>query len=642
MEPTYNEKAKRVLVIGLDAMSPKLTLKMAKEGVTPNIRKLMDEGCFAKALSSPPAFTPTNWTVIATGARPGRSGIFLWGTHIIGEEFTDIHRDEAMSSNICRAEYIWETAAKVGKKTLLFNFVGWPPTTNKAIHVDWFHSPSTKCFQIAGNMCYTTIEPCGIATRIRFSSAEGWSNIPKNSVRLLEATMPIVTVEGTKVDHNLLLVDEGEGFRKCVISLEKDFEKGLCVLSTGEWSSWFRERFSIDGQEKEGTVRFKLLELSSDGTRFKLYRSQVYPEGGFTYPLELGKELVKDIGPYIQEAAGRAFIAGWIDEETLSEEFCYQARWIGKATKKIMDEHDCSLFFIQWHFLDTLFHGLMDRIDPEGTNYRSDEAERHWDTAKLAYRLADNLVGEIVKAANEDTIVTIVSDHGMPIDKKMVSLLDLFARKGWTKTKPVEEGGISPDWSETKAICLGLHIWINLKGRDPHGIVEPEEYDSLREEIIDTLLSLRDKDGKRPILLALRKEDAPIIGISGEGIGDIVFIYERGYAWGSPFGLPRPTRDIVQRIGGAHHGPQPPTTETKISSNYATFIMSGPGIKKNYTRDLDRLGPMELIDVAPTLAYLLGIPAPAHSQGTVLHDMFVGEETRITRNKGPIPSPSIG
>jgi len=630
------------LVIGLDALSPKLVARFAEEGAMPNIKGLMERGCFSKALSCLPAFTPTNWTVIATGARPGTTGIFLWGTHRRGEPLDEIHRDEAMSSNLCRAEYLWEAAARAGKRTLLFNFVGWPPTTDKAIHVDWFHSPGTKCFQIAGNMGYTTVEPPGIATPIRLGAATGWVNVPRSTAEPLEAVIPIQTVErreGARY-HLLLLATKGGKYDKCIISREKDGRKALGVISAGEWTDWGREGFTVGGEEKVGTVRFKLVELSPDGKRLRLYRSQVYPVGGFTHPPEVGKKLVDEIGPYVQEAATQAFRAGWIDEETLSEELGYQARWIGGATKKIMDEYDCSLFYLQWHLPDSVTHETVGRIDPEGPNYDPGQAERYLRLTRLGYRLADNLVGEVMRAADEDTAVIVVSDHGMPVSKKVVSLTELFTRKGWFRMKRDEQGRPAVDWSKTKAINILLHIWINLKGRDPEGIVEPEDYEALREEIIDALLSLKDEKGERAILLALKREDAPLIGLWGEDIGDVVFLFNRGCIWGGM--RSGAGEEIVRPTGGARHGPQPPTTETEYSSNYATFVMAGPGVKKGYARPLDRLGPISLTDVVPTIAYLLDIPPPAHSQGTVLYDMLEGWDTEIARKPGPIPIPSGG
>ncbi|NIM45904.1 MAG: hypothetical protein GTO54_09830, partial [Nitrososphaeria archaeon] len=61
-----------------------------------------------------PAQTPENWTTIATGSMPGTHGIAVWGRHSYGQPITEKHGEEAMSSNLCKAEYLWEAAERQG------------------------------------------------------------------------------------------------------------------------------------------------------------------------------------------------------------------------------------------------------------------------------------------------------------------------------------------------------------------------------------------------------------------------------------------------------------------------------------------------------------------------------------------------
>ena len=77
---------------------------------------------------------------------------------------------------------------------------------------------------------------------------------------------------------------------------------------------------------------------------------------------------------------------------------------------------------------------------------------------------------------------------------------------------------------------LGLNgLYVNLKGRDPDGIVDPEDYEKVQQEIIDALISYVDPEtGKRPVSLALTKQDARILGLYGDSIGDVVYAL---YPW---------------------------------------------------------------------------------------------------------------
>ena len=182
-----------------------------------------------------------------------------------------------------------------------------------------------------------------------------------------------------------------------------------------------------------------------------------------------------------------------------------------------------------------------------------------------------------------------------------------------------------------------------MKGRDPQGIVEPgEEYEKLREEIIDALLELRDPtDNQRVISLALKKEEAQWTGFWGEGVGDVVFSYAPGCRWTGEEVVLLGEERTVWPSSRANHGSQPPTTESSIASNYATLIMAGPGVKKGYIRPNDSFAPVNMVDIIPTVAYLMGLPFPAQSEGKVVHDIIEGKEAVYPREPRPLKFPIV-
>ena len=87
------------------------------------------------------------------------------------------------------------------------------------------------------------------------------------------------------------------------------------------------------------------------------------------------------------------------------------------------------------------------------------------------------------------------------------------------------------DWTKTRALAVrGGNIYINLKGRDPHGIVDPADQFELEERIMTDLYSLRDeKTGHRVCHLALRNRDAVLLGEGGPEGGDIIYFVAEGY-----------------------------------------------------------------------------------------------------------------
>ncbi len=614
------EMSKKAVVIGLDCLSPKLAERFAEEGILPNMKRLMDEGAYVKALPCFPAWTPTNWTTIATGAYPGTHGVFAWGTHRPGEADEVTNRKWAMASSSCSAEYIWETAAREGLNTVLFYFVGYPQTTDRAVHLDWLMSPGDYFFEICSSQCYSSFNER--ATLIDFVPAQGWQGLPNDGPEHLEARIAVVPkAGGSGPEYNLLVTGTNEDYEAVVLSREKDMRKGI-RLRPGEWTKWLVEDFEIDQGTVHGSVRFKLLELSKDGSKVALYRSQVYPLRGFSVPEDVSGELIELLGPYINEDAGHAYARSWIDWETLEQELAYQIDWIGKASRHLMDRSNASLYFIHWHLLDTLQHHCLGLIDPVGANYDPEKADAAWDEMRKGYALADRLVGELCKMADEETVVVVVSDHGNSPNRKRVSLVNLFLEKGWMVTTRDSEGRLIIDEAKSKVRINSLHIYVNLEGREPEGVVSSGQYEALRTEVVNALLSLRDPiDGEPAIALAVKKEDAGLMGMWGEGVGDVIFVYSPGHAWTGEEVLRLGEQRIIFRSGGANHGPQPPWTETEISSNYATLIMRGPGVREGKRREA-RDPAAKLADVAPTISHVLGIPAPRHSQGRVLFELL--------------------
>ena len=662
----------RIFILGFDAMSPKIIEKLVRKNVLPNFKKLMENGTFSKVLPVIPAQTPENWTTIATGAWPGTHGITMWGRHDYGEPVTERKADEAMSSNLCKAEYLWEAAGRQGLKSVIFYFVGYPPTTDKAIYVDWFWRPGAYYFEICRAICYLnyipkkTLDSAPEKVRgtishmlskldskkmkdlirfltkddgifVNFRRAEGWVNIPESKSAPLEAEVLVEPkAEGKGVLYYALLLDiDGEGYNVCLLSKEKDGDKALCKLREGEWSEWFIEKFEIENSEKIGTVRFKLIELSRDGSKFRLYRSQVYPIYGFTHPPELSKELVDKFGPYINEAATKLFFKGLIDEKTWIEEMEYQTTWCANASKYLMDKYDAKIFIMHWHLLDTVQHNTLGLADPSVKIENLAARNEATHILELSYQIADNFIGKFMKFLDEQTYLMVISDHGNVPDRKRHSIARALAEKGLICVERGADGKERINWAKSKVFVDLTNIYVNLKSRYSDGIVDDSEYEEVRKEVIDALRSCKDRDGEYVVLFALRREDAPLIGLWGPHVGDVVFVYSQGFTWGTE-DLRSDSVDVV----GAHHGPQPPTAETDLASNFAALFIVGPGIKRGYVRPVDFMGPVQQVDIAPTISYLLGIDPPKHSQGRILYDILEGWDiSEMRRERKPLRFP---
>ena len=106
------------------------------------------------------------------------------------------------------------------------------------------------------------------------------------------------------------------------------------------------------------------------------------------------------------------------------------------------------------------------------------------------YQAIDRMLGELMARMDGDTILLIVSDHGGTPDKySRLSIEDVLEGAGLLLYETGEATGERAiDWSRTKAAPLAnCNIFINLKGREPEGLVEPEDYEEVQREIIAAL-----------------------------------------------------------------------------------------------------------------------------------------------------------
>ncbi len=613
--------ARRTLMIGLDGMVPNVVERFFAEGAMPNLARLAERGCFTRIRPVIPAQTPTNWTTLATGATPGGHGIVQWGSHLPGELVSEYHREEAFNSGLCRAEYIWEAAARAGARSVVMNYAGYPPTTDSAVFIDWLFSPSRSYFDLAGATVYHNCPELATTDPLELAPATCWGRLP--SPNALEAEVEIVPSEaGEGPRLHLLVWGMGDSYDRITLCREKRLDTVIAELFVGQWSDWLKGEFVLEGQQVEGAFRFKLLELASDGSRIRLFRTDAFPKpGALCSDVKVGRLLDTGVGPYVHSASSchleRHFGLDWA---TLDELMAQEATWWARAARLAMDETDARLLVLHWHPLDFAGHALTGAIDPTAHDWDEANLESNWALLRGYYQAADRLVGEFLAQFDlEEDVFAVVSDHGSPGNKAAVSLVNAFLPKGWVTATP---DGKSLDWAASQVFFVQNHLWINLQGRDEGGLVPMEEYEGLRKTLLEELKSLRDPDtGEHVFAFVLLREDAPMVGLWGDYLGDIVFCYSGGYRWSGPEVLAMGESRVVFPSGGGNHGPMIPTYETETTSVLGALVLAGPGVKATRVPKLDQ-ARFCTTDVAPTLAALAGLPAPAQSEGRPLVELL--------------------
>jgi len=624
-------KPKKLAVIGIDSVSASLIEQMVARGGLPNISRLMKEGCFAQAMSYMPNETGTNWCVIATGAHPMTTGVNM-ATHLRGDPLDKMVR--GFPSDLCKAEQIWTTANRAGKRCVIFDYPqSFPIKIDNVIHVGEDGRPDNAIRALSEVRAYVTRQPEGTdtnpslarlwsqhGTRVELKPATGWKGIPDASPPVLATELPIQPGNASEVKtveslYACVWPDANGRYHRVTVHAERDASQAVLDLTPGAFSPWVIHEFNADGEKVTAGLRGKLLKLSPDAADFHLYFSQIYPADGFTTPAHLAAELVRRFGPYTTQPSRQQVVQGGAsDVKTYFEEQEYQSAWLANAVEYVLANEDWDLFIMKWHGSDWTNHLCAYMLDPLNPLYDPARADEGWRFWVDVISLGDNIIGKVMEAAGGDAVIAVVSDHGGGYSTPPgggVNVNGILARHGFIAR--ADSGGT--DWTRTKAWAAKHYVWINLKGRDPDGIVSPgAEFEELRRQIIECLLGETDPGtGRHLFKMVCPIEDAVMLGIGGERVGDI-FYWEaerpRVKMTRAEFEAKHPdivlgTWDWPRANSGAHtHDP--------------FILMAGPGLKKSYKSPKIPW----LSAFTPTLCHLSGIPAPADADGAVMWDFL--------------------
>lgn len=433
-----------------------------------------------------------------------------------------------------------------------------------------------------------------------------------------EAT--IILASGTARRFAVLSAADGVHYDTVTLYKNKKTEKPLAqVTGIGNWSDFVLDYYMIDDEDQQIAYKIRLCDIAVDGSNAILFLSHASNQDNldYFYPQEMGRKLYDNVGPLLQ--FGSVDIRGDHKEndqivfESYAKEGC---EWFANAAHWLFKEYpDWQLFYTHIHSIDNFQHWFIQDTVPG----RNPEYQYYRDLLDDVYTENDKFIGEMMKYLDNDTTIFVVSDHGvMPHsegdDYPGIGAIGGFTTKvmselGYTATYCDENGKLQVDWSKTKAVARrSSYIYINLKGRDPKGIVEPEDYDQLVLDIISDLYNYRNEDGKRIIAHCFTRDEMEYLGMGGVHCGDILFQL-----------TPTFNNDHANVFSTVHH-------EGWSMQNLC--VMGGAGIKKGGY--MDRV--VRLTDIVPTICQLIDTKMPGNVEGGVIYQALEGfEETPYDR-----------
>lgn len=652
--------APKIVVLGLDAAVPLLIDEFIGDGVLPNLAAVIEDGVLARHYTTFPTLTSPAWNALSTGGGIGTTGIPSLTVKLPGEPLDTLR--SCFDTRYVEAETLWDAAGRAGRRTVLVNWpVTWPPKPLHGVQIAGSINPPFRFYYMPihdlSPACVFSTEklPCdqepGRAIQVEISDDDGAGR----SFRAYVSP----SLEDRKHYRVTLLADAAGRYdrMRIVPEIGSTTAHEPVELRVGEQSDWitqtFRPGIAHSGDHsgdirtaansagrgsspRRGRYRFYLSELSPTGETVKLYISSVATGEPLTIPAEHAEAVHEAAGQYWEVDDPWAYLNGWVPLEFYMHQLEELTDWWGKATLFAVEQLDFELLFSWIGSIDHIQHVLWGGVDEAYRWFDPDQKDRYLALLREVYARVDHWVGRIRAAMPDDAILACVSDHGFAHVTQYVFLLQHFKDCGLAEYR-MDGDQVVVDWEHTKAYPLPPghnHIFVNLRGRDPQGCVEPEDYERVQDEIISCLYSIRDPDTDQLITsLALRRQEARTLGIHENAgfdrIGDVLYAFHNGYCtnpltYPARIEYPDGTHKYIPNAEGfepAHlhrHFTGYHVSLPSVPEMEGMLAMAGPGTAKG--RRLET--PIDVVDIVPTWAYLIGVPVPRDAEGGALSTLL--------------------
>lgn len=546
---------RKVIVLAIDGMDPNLVRRFVARGGMPTFKKFIEGNTLMPLGTSLPPQSPVAWSDFITGAGPGVHGIFDF-IHRDPETmlpYLSISRSTPPSKtvklgrlviplaggkveNLRRGPCLWEILARHDVPATVFKCPSnFPPVETDARTVSGLGTPDIR--GTYGTFSYYTDDPPANADEFT-----GGECIP---VRLwddaftADLTGPPNTFRENSPPAKLRLTVHRDPTRNAA---KITWDGDEVILKKGEWSGWRRVRFKLAGPlaDAVGMVRFYLKEVRP---HFRLYVSPVNID-----PLEPALPISTPGGYAAQIArrAGRYYTQGFPeDTKALShgvfgeEEYLAQAEIVLRERLACLEEtladFDDGFFYFYFSSIDQDTHMMWRTMDPHHPLYQPDAPPEVKGAVEHFYRAMDGALAKVLAKVDDKTTFFIISDHGFApfyrefnlntwlLDNGYIALADPFRR---AETEFLD----NIDWGRTVAYGLGLNgLYLNLRGREPHGIVEPGEAAALAAKIAAELEAYRDPEtGERALVKVYESRDC-YRGPAAAEAPELVLGFTRGY-----------------------------------------------------------------------------------------------------------------
>ncbi len=326
-------------------------------------------------------------------------------------------------------------------------------------------------------------------------------------------------------------------------------------------------------------------------------------DSDYTYPKELKDEIKNNIGRYILDANFRVE-----DKGILLKEIYEMTKIQFKTIKYLIAKKEWDYFQFVIIGLDRFHHAFWKYYDKEHPKY--EPGNKYGEEMKKYYQYLDQEIGEILNLLDENTIIMIVSDHGAKAMKGLVCVNMALEQLGLLKfkTKPKARTRLADadvDWDNTYAWGWGgyyARIFLNVKGREPHGIIDRKDYEKVREKVIKKLKLIKDNRGN-PMNTLIYKTEELFEVLNGDPPDLMVYFDDLNWRSAGTVGYDSMYLDENDT------GP-----DDAVHDWFGVYIIYDPMNRRG-----ENLGVKSILDIAPTSLKILGISIPNDMEGNIIN-----------------------
>jgi predicted AlkP superfamily phosphohydrolase/phosphomutase len=615
----------RVVIVGLDGLEPTLAEKFMAEGKLPHLSQLKKEGTYARLQTTTPAISPVAWSSFMTGSEPSKHNIFDFlsrdpKTYLPSLSSAYIGRPKRVVSagkyavplskpeirGMRKSVPFWKTLGEAGIfSTVLRVPITFPPEKFSGHLLSGMCAPDLKGSQ--GTFAFYTTDEAKhkkreggvvIPVEVRDGRVQTFISGPENSLlkKAEEIKLPLL-VEIDKKKGEVKVQVSGQRFR----------------LKVGEFSPWIRISFKPGlGMKVKAIARFLISQIEP---HFEMYLTPLNidpekPALPISHPFIYSVYLSKLLGSFI--TLGEANDTWALNEGALTEtaflELTYfnHKEWEAMLFNALSKTKKGAVVCV-FETTDSIQHMFWRYLDKTHPALQTAPSALSPQVIEELYKRMDDLIGRVKAQLDSRSALIVMSDHGFKSFRRGVNLNSWLYLNGFLNLKngktTSEEWFKDVDWGKTKAYALGLGgLYINQMGREANGIVPAGgETNALKVELRRRLSGLRDEAAGDIAITEVYDRDKVYSGPYAGNAPDLIIGYNQGFraSWDSVTGKVDSTvfEDNIKAWSGDHC----------IDPKHV------PGVFF-FSRKIDGKAP-SIMDVAPTVLTLFGLPVPGHMDG---------------------------